>query len=56
MLASLTAFIVSFMPPSQIDVGNPLDYSLTLLISFLFALSFPMALFYFANQKWKRTL
>ena len=56
MFASLAAFIVSFMPPSQIDVGNPLNYSLTLLVSFLLAVSFPMALFYFANPKWKKSL
>lgn len=56
ILASLAAFIVSFMPPSQIEVGNPLNYSLTLLISFLLALSFPISLFYFANPKWKKKL
>ncbi len=55
MLASFIAFIISFMPPSQIDVGNQLNYSLTLLSSFLIAAAFPIALYYFAKPEWKET-
>ena len=55
ILASLTAFIIRFMPPSQIDVGNQFNYSLTLLLSFLLAASFPIALYYLAKPGWKET-
>lgn len=53
ILASLTAFVISFMPPSQIEVGNPLDYSIILAICFLLTISLPLALYFLAKPEWK---
>lgn len=51
---SLAAFFLSFLPPSQIQVGSPIAYSLTLILSFLAALSFPVGLYCWAKPEWKR--
>jgi putative glutamate/gamma-aminobutyrate antiporter len=53
VLLSTGAFLVSFMPPSQIAVGSPIRYSLILLGSFLAALSLPVGLYLSAKPGWK---
>lgn len=51
--ASAAAFCLSFLPPSQVAVGSPLKYSLTLVISFLIALCFPLGLYWRSKPAWK---
>jgi len=55
ILAALGAFVVSFMPPSQVAIGDPALYSLTLLASFAVALAVPVGLYFFARPGWKPT-
>lgn len=55
-LASLLAFIVSFIPPGQIDIGSKTSYVLLLIGgTFLFA-GIPFVIQLFANPSWKRPL
>ncbi|WDB54708.1 amino acid permease (plasmid) [Escherichia albertii] len=49
LLGSLIAFGLSFIPPSQIPVGNPSDYVLILFIGFIIFLSIPIIVY--ANRK-----
>lgn len=52
-LMSIGAFALSFLPPSQIAIGSPVRYSMTLLVSFLIALALPIGLFICARPGWK---
>jgi glutamate:GABA antiporter len=52
-LMAAAAFFISFMPPSQIAVGSPARYSLTLIVSFLAALALPVGLYVCARPGWR---
>lgn len=55
-LASLAAFLVSFIPPNQITVGSSTMYILLLVVgTFIFA-GIPFIIHAMAKPSWKRTV
>ena len=51
--ASFIAFALSFMPPSQIDIGSPMLYSMILIVCFLLAIATPLWIFTRRKANWR---
>ena len=55
LLGALLAFVLSFIPPSQIPVGSPALYVIILLVgAFVFA-GIPFVIYAFRKPEWKST-
>ena len=53
LIGSVTAFILSFIPPAQISVGSPALYMAILIGGNLFFLAIPLAIYAFRKPHWK---
>ena len=53
--ASLIAFALSFMPPSQIFIGSPALYSSILIACFTLAVAIPLVIFAQRKPEWRVT-
>lgn len=51
-IASLLAFILSFIPPSQINTGNSINYIFILFISTLLFISIPFVILKYKKKSW----
>lgn len=51
-IASLLAFILSFIPPSQINTGNSINYIFILLVSTLLFISIPFVILKYKKKSW----
>lgn len=52
-IGSCLAFLFSFIPPSQISVGNPITYVATLIILMIIFCSIPFIVLHFKKDHWK---
>ncbi len=53
LLAVLFAFIVSFFPPSQLETGNPVFYTLFLIAGVVLFVAIPFVIHYYKRPSWK---
>jgi amino acid transporter len=51
--ASFVAFLLSFMPPSQINIGSPTLYSSILIGCFMLAIATPLLIFALRKPDWR---
>lgn len=51
--ASFVAFLLSFMPPSQINIGSPALYSSILIGCFMLAIATPLLIFALRKPDWR---
>lgn len=54
IIACILAFVLGFVPPSQIDTGGLFFYEAFLSIGFLVLFSFPFILYHFKKPSWKK--
>ncbi len=54
LLGSLAAFLVSFVPPSQIPVGSPAAYVIILLVGMFIFAGIPFVIYALRKPEWKR--
>lgn len=54
LLASLSAFVLGFIPPAQVPAGNILFYELFLGIGVVVMVAFPFILFHLRRPSWKK--
>ncbi|MGL4455863.1 MAG: putative glutamine/gamma-aminobutyrate antiporter GadC, partial [Plesiomonas sp.] len=52
LFSSALAFVVSFIPPEQISVGNPLTYSLILVLGTAAFVAIPVVLYACRKDSW----
>ncbi len=52
IVSSLSAFILGFIPPTQLEVGSKLVYESFLIISLLVMSLFPLLIFYLRKEEW----
>ena len=55
LLGSLLAFVLSFVPPSQIAVGSPATYVWILIVGNLIVVAIPFIIFAVRKPAWKST-
>ncbi len=56
LLAVLFAYIVSFFPPSQLKTGNPILYTLFLIIGNIVFIAAPIIINHYKKPSWKKPL
>lgn len=56
LLAVLFAYIVSFFPPSQLTTGNPVLYTLFLIIGNIVFIAAPIIINHYKKPSWKKPL
>jgi hypothetical protein len=54
-LGSLLAFVLSFVPPSQIAVGSPTAYLGILIVCNIIVVAIPFMILAFRKSTWKST-
>jgi putative glutamate/gamma-aminobutyrate antiporter len=52
-LTALFAFILSFFPPEQIEIGSLLGYELLLLVGFMLIIALPLIIYALRKPHWK---
>ena len=53
LVGSLIAFVLSFVPPSQIPVGSPTSYVLILIVGNLLFVTIPLVIYALRKPHWK---
>lgn len=53
ILAVIFAFIVSFFPPSQLETGNPVFYTLFIVIGVIVFVTLPIIINHYKRPSWK---
>jgi glutamate:GABA antiporter len=54
-ISCFAAFILCFVPPSQVAVGNPIIYTSILICGFVISASIPLTIFAFRKSHWKNS-